>query len=59
MEEKQVPNGADIELLVDILNNLADLTGETSLNLIMGATLLAKLTDADKAIATQKNWTLS
>lgn len=52
-------NGLSREVLVDILNNLADLTGETSLNLIMGATLLAKLTDADKAIATQKNWTLS
>ena len=52
-------NGLSREVLVDIINNLADLTGETSLNLIMGATLLAKLTDADKAIATQKNWTLS
>lgn len=52
-------NGLSREVLVDILNNLADLTGEASLNLIMGATLLAKLTDADKAIATQKNWTLS
>ena len=52
-------NGITKKALVDILNNLADLTGETSLNLIMGATLLAKLTDADKAIATDKNWTLS
>lgn len=52
-------NGLSREVLVDILNNLADLTGETSLNLIMGSTLLGKLTDADKAIATQKNWTLS
>lgn len=47
------------EVLVGIINNLADLTSETSLNLIMGSTLLAKLTDEDKAIATQKNWTLS
>ena len=52
-------NNLSREVIVDILNNLADLTGETSLNLIMGATLLAKLTDADKAIATQKNWSLS
>lgn len=52
-------NGLEREVLLGIINNLADLTGETSLNLIMGATLLAKLTDADKAIATQKNWTLS
>ena len=52
-------NGITREALVDILNNLADLTGETSLNLIMGSTLLAKLKDADKAIATDKNRTLS
>ncbi|MBE6299803.1 MAG: hypothetical protein E7083_05635 [Bacteroidales bacterium] len=52
-------NGLSREVLLDIINNLADLTGEASLNLIMGSTLLAKLKDADKAIATQKNWTLS
>ena len=52
-------NGLEREVLVGIINNLADLTDEASLNLIMGSTLLAKLTDADKAIAQQKNWTLS
>ena len=52
-------NGLARETLLGIINNLADLKGETSLNLIMGSTLLAKLTDADKAIAQQKNWTLS
>lgn len=52
-------NGLERDVLLGIINNLADLTGETSLNLIMGATLLAKLKDADKTIATDKNWSLS
>ena len=42
--------------LVTILNNLATVT--TTQNLTMGATNLAKLTDEDKAIATNKGWTL-
>ena len=45
--------------LVEILNNLMDLTGKQSQTLTMGATNLAKLTDAEKAIATNKNWTLA
>lgn len=45
--------------LVEILNNLMDLTGKTSQTLTMGATNLAKLTDSEKAIATNKNWTLA
>ena len=45
--------------LVEILNNLMDLTGKTSQTLTMGATNLAKLTDAEKAIATNKNWVLA
>ena len=44
------------ESLVEILNNLATVT--TSPTLTMGSTNLAKLTDADKAIATGKGWTL-
>ena len=40
------------EALVEILNNLATVT--TTQTLTMGATNLAKLTDADKAIATGK-----
>ena len=46
------------EAIVEVLNNLKDLTGSTSRRLTLGSTLLAKLTDDDKAIATNKNWTL-
>lgn len=45
--------------LVKILGNLMDLTGKTSQTLTMGATNLAKLTDSEKAIATNKNWILA
>ena len=44
------------EALVEILNNLATVT--TSPILTIGLTNLAKLTDADKAIATGKGWKL-
>ena len=44
------------DLLV-ILNNLKTVTETKTLR--MGATNLAKLTDADKAIATNKGWTLA
>ena len=43
--------------LVTILNNLATVT--TTQTLTMGSTNLAKLTDEDKAIATNKGWTLA
>lgn len=43
--------------LVKILNNLA--TVETTQTLTLGSTLLAKLTDEEKAIATNKGWTLA
>ena len=43
--------------LVTILNNLATVT--TTKTLKMGATNLAKLTDEDKLIATNKGWTLA
>ena len=45
--------------LVKIFNNLADLTNSSSQTLTLGTTLLAKLTDEEKAIATNKNWTLA
>lgn len=44
------------EALVEVLNNLATVT--TSPTLTMGSRNLAKLTDADKAIATGKGWKL-
>lgn len=45
------------EALVEILNNLATVTSSETLT--MGATNLAKLTEAEKAIATNKGWTLA
>ena len=45
------------EDLLIILNNLKTVT--SSKTLTMGATNLAKLTDEDKAIATNKGWTLA
>lgn len=47
------------EALVQVLNDLADLTGETSQTLTMGSSNLARLNDTQKAIATNKNWTLA
>lgn len=47
------------DCIVDLLNNLVDLTGETSKTLTLGATNLSKLTAEEKAIATNKNWTLA
>ena len=44
--------------LLRILNALVDRTDETALTLTLGATNLAKLTDEEKAIATEKNWIL-
>ena len=45
------------EALVEILNNLAAVTSTQTLT--MGETNLAKLTAEDKAIATNKGWTLA
>lgn len=45
------------EALVELLNNLGTVT--TTQTLTLGSTLLAKLTEDDKAIATNKGWTLA
>lgn len=45
------------DALLEILNNLA--TVDSTKTLTMGSTNLAKLTDEDKAIATNKGWTLA
>ena len=47
------------EALLEVLGNLKDLTGLTSKKLTLGSTLLAKLTEEDKLIATNKNRTLA
>jgi hypothetical protein len=48
-----------VETIVSWLEALADRTGQTAYTLTIGATNLAKLTDDQKAIATNKNWTLA
>lgn len=45
--------------LVEILTNLADLTGDTTRTLTMGQANLDKLTQAEKDIGLNKNWTLA
>lgn len=42
-----------------IIDGLADLTGQTTQTLTFHATVGAKLTDAQKATVTAKNWTLA
>ena len=51
------PNLSD-ETRQSIVDGLADLTGQTAQTLTFHATAGAKLTDAQKAIITAKNWTL-
>jgi len=46
------------EILLNIINNYADLSNKTSVSLVIGETNLAKLTDEDKLIAANKNITL-
>lgn len=48
-----------LESLLSVINALVDLTGENSKTLTLGATNLAKLSDEQKAIATNKNWILA
>ena len=48
-----------VETMVSWFNALADRTGQTAFKLTIGATNLNKLTAEQKAIATNKNWTLA
>lgn len=48
-----------VETMVSWFEALADRTGQTSFKLTIGATNLNKLTAEQKAIATNKNWTLA
>jgi hypothetical protein len=43
----------------NIIDGLADLTGSTAQTLTLHATVGAKLTDAQKSVASAKNWTIS
>lgn len=47
------------DCLRNLLNNLGDNTGKATKRIQMGATNIAKLTDADIAVATAKNYTVS
>ena len=56
----QWANKLSHDSLMSIINHLKDFTGTaTTMTLTLGTTNLAKLTDAEKAIATHKGWTLS
>ena len=54
-----VSNNLTVDSMVAMFNSLKDLTGTTAKTLTLGSTNLAKLTDEQKAIATNKNWTLA
>ncbi len=47
------------ETIVSCLEALADRTGQTAYRIVWGNSNLAKLTDEQKAIAINKNWTLA
>ena len=54
-----VSNNLTVGSMVAMFNSLKDLTGDTAKTLTLGSTNLAKLTDEQKAIAINKNWTLA
>ena len=58
-EPVTLTNVPEVSDVINMLNALKDLTGQTAKSLTIGATNLAKLTNAQKGIATDKNWTLS
>ena len=45
--------------MLNMFTALKDLTGEISQTLTLGSNNLAKLTEEQKAIATNKNWVLA
>ena len=47
------------DTILSMFEALADRTGSTAYTLTLGTTNLDKMTDAEKAIATAKNWTLA
>lgn len=48
-----------VDTMIAMFNALADLTGQQAKTLTIGSTNLAKLSNEQIAIATQKNWTLA
>lgn len=48
-----------VDSMTAMFNSLKDLTGDTAKTLTLGSTNLAKLTDEQKAVAINKNWTLA
>lgn len=52
-------NQLNHDSLINVLNALVDLTGTDSKTLTLGTTNLNKLSENEKAIATNKNWTLA
>ena len=54
-----VSNNLTVDSMVAMFNSLKDLTGNTAKTLTLGSKNLAKLTDEQKLIATNKNWTLA
>lgn len=52
-------NSLTVDSIMNVINVLKDHTGGTAHTLQLGATNLAKLTDEQKAIATNKNWVLA
>ena len=52
-------NKFSADTIVAMFNALADLTGDTAKTLTLGAANLAKVTEEQKQIATNKNWNLA
>ena len=54
-----VSTNITVDSMIAMFNSLKDLTGATAKTLTLGSTNLAKLSDEQKAIAINKNWTLA